>query len=168
MLKLLNFLFMKKLCFIAAICFVVTAMGMNFARAQSVGGAQLPELTTPVPWTQSELLTPAILAGKINSGANKWLILNIGFMEDIKDATHIGPVSKAAGMETFKKTLSKLPRNTNIIIYCGCCPLYKCPNVRPAYLELKKSGFTNIKVLNLTTNLKTDWIGKGYPLAKAQ
>jgi hypothetical protein len=34
-----------------------------------------------------------------------------------------------------------------VVIYCGCCPLDKCPNVRPAFTLLKTMGFTNLHVL---------------------
>jgi hypothetical protein len=30
---------------------------------------------------------------------------------------------------------------------------------------LKSMGFTNGKLLNIPTNVKKDWIDKGYPLA---
>jgi len=52
------------------------------------------------------------------------------------------------------------------VIYCGCCPFEHCPNVRPAFQLLNEMKFTNQKLLNLSTNLKTDWIDKGYPVAK--
>lgn len=159
---------MKRLFFAASACLLMMLLGALPSKAQSVSGQQLPVLASPVPWAESELLAPATLARDVKSHGRLPLVFNIGFMEDIKGATHIGPVSRAEGMEKFKKTLDTLPKTTEIVIYCGCCPLYKCPNVRPAYLELKKAGFKNIKVLNLTTNLKTNWIGMGYPLAKAK
>jgi hypothetical protein len=49
------------------------------------------------------------------------------------------------------------------VIYCGCCPMLKCPNIRPAYSTLKELGFTHIRVLSLPTNLHTDWVSKDYP-----
>jgi len=52
-----------------------------------------------------------------------------------------------------------------MVIYCGCCPFTKCPNIRPAFQQLKKMGFTNVKVLDLPVNLQTNWIAIGYPLA---
>ena len=51
-----------------------------------------------------------------------------------------------------------------MIIYCGCCPFRRCPNVRPAFELLKKMKFTNAKLLNLPTSLNDDWISKGYPM----
>jgi len=125
-----------------------------------------PTLTVSNPWTDTQLIEPSVLATQIKAGGtNIPLILNIGAVEDIKGATHIGAVNDAKNLEKLKITVAALPKNTAIVIYCGCCPFAKCPNIRPAFAELIKSGFTNVKLLNLSTNLKTNWIAKGYPLA---
>ena len=117
------------------------------------------------PWKTSELLDPAALAGMLKTG-DAPLIYNIGAVEDIKTAKHIGPVSDAKNLVKFKEMIAALPKNTPVVIYCGCCALPKCPNVRPAYKELKAAGFTNVSVLNLAVNLKTGWINQGFPLAE--
>ena len=124
-------------------------------------------LTVNNPWNESQVLEPSVLADQIKTGrTNMPLILNIGAVEDIKGAKHIGAVNDAKNLEQLKSAVAALPKNTSIVIYCGCCPFAKCPNIRPAFLELKKSGFTNVKLLNLPTNLKTNWIANGYPLAE--
>jgi hypothetical protein len=122
--------------------------------------------SAPTLWTANELIEPADLAKTVNTGDDKApVILNIGAVEDIKDAKHIGPVSNADNLAKLRTTVVALPKSTPMVIYCGCCPFAKCPNIRPAYLELKKLGFTDIKVLDLPTNLHTNWIAKGFPLA---
>lgn len=68
-------------------------------------------------------------------------------------------------MKLLRKTVAALPKNTVIVVYCGCCPFTKCPNIRPAFLEMKKMGFTHVELLNLPVNLQTNWVAKGYPLA---
>lgn len=141
-----------------AFCFTTTA----HAQVSSLRPAQAGN----DPWGQSQLLEPAKLAAQLKSNSEHAVILNIGKVEDIKDAKHIGAASETENLEKLTKEVSSLPKNTELIIYCGCCPLYKCPNVRPAFLELKKLGFTNVKVLNLQTNLQTNWIKEGYPLAE--
>lgn len=118
------------------------------------------------PWTAKELLEPSVLAATLKKGNTKPVIFNIGVVEDIPGARHIGAASKEENITKLKEAVAKLPRNTELIIYCGCCPFTRCPNAQPAFTTLKKLGFTNVKLLNLTTNLKTDWIAKGYPLAK--
>jgi len=126
----------------------------------------MPE--TGYPWKKSELIAPATLAGSLKSGNEKITILNIGAVEDIPGAVHTGAVSNEQNMEKLRQVLTKLPKNKPVVIYCGCCPFTKCPNIQPAYRELSKDGFTQIKVLDLPTNLQTNWIGKGYPVAEKQ
>jgi hypothetical protein len=138
----------------------------NITAKAQISPAPLPALGVNNPWTDSQLIEPSVLAAILkDSGSNNPLIFNIGAVEDIKGAKHIGAVSNAKNLEKLKNSVVALPKNTAMIIYCGCCPFAKCPNIRPAFIELKKMGFTNVKVLDLSTNLKTDWITKGYPLA---
>ncbi|WP_276348892.1 rhodanese-like domain-containing protein [Daejeonella sp. JGW-45] len=119
------------------------------------------------PWSKNQLIQPGQLAALINnSKAAKPLIFNIGVVEDIKGAKNMGAASEKENLERFKKALTKLPKTTSIVVYCGCCPFEKCPNIRPAFKALQSSGFTKARLLNLPTNIKTDWINKGYPLAK--
>ncbi|GGH12613.1 hypothetical protein GCM10007352_19500 [Mucilaginibacter phyllosphaerae] len=111
-------------------------------------------------------MEPALLAANIKENPAKLpLILNIGAVEDIKGAKHIGAADKTENLKALKAMVTTLPKNADIVIYCGCCPFTKCPNIRPAFQELKKMGFTHIKLLNLPVNLQTNWIAKGYPLA---
>lgn len=150
-----------------AICFSIIFMALSAIKSKAQVSAHpviMPGISNP--WNDGELLEPADLVNAIKSGNTKPLILNIGPVEDILGATHIGAVSNPQNMNTLQKILTTLRRNTAVVIYCGCCPFAKCPNIRPAFHELKKLGFTNVKLLNLTTNLKTNWIEKGYPLAK--
>ena len=120
---------------------------------------------TTYPWTDIQLLEPADLALIIKSNDSKPVILNIGAVEDIAGATHIGAVGKPENMEKLLKVVAAFPKNTEFVVYCGCCPFTKCPNIRPAFLELEKLGFSNIKVLDLPVNLNTNWIARGYPVA---
>ena len=41
--------------------------------------------------------------------------------------------------------------------------MVKCPNIRPAYRALKAMGFTHIRVLDIQSNMHTDWYTKNYP-----
>ncbi len=63
----------------------------------------------------------------------------------------------------LKKAVAGVAKDADLVLYCGCCPMVKCPNVRPAYRGLKEMGFTRVRVLNLPTNTLTDWYNKGYP-----
>jgi thiosulfate/3-mercaptopyruvate sulfurtransferase len=117
------------------------------------------------PWRQDELMEPASLA-KLIKDDPKVKILNIGVMDDIQGATHIGAASEAPNLKKLKKTVAGFAKNSTIVLYCGCCPMGKCPNIRPAFLLLKKANFTNVFLLNLPHNLHKDWFEQGYPLAQ--
>jgi len=117
------------------------------------------------PWTDKQLKDPAALAATISDAkAPKPVIFNIGPVQQIKGAIAIGPTGAEANLDKLKQQLAKLPKDKEVIIYCGCCPFRRCPNVRPAFELLKKLKFTNAKLLNLPTSLNDDWISKGYPL----
>ncbi|MBD2754053.1 rhodanese-like domain-containing protein [Spirosoma validum] len=116
------------------------------------------------PWRPDQLMEPADLATVITSSdAKKPLIISIGPAATIKTSVGVGPANEAENVAKLEKLLSKEPKNRDIVIYCGCCPFAKCPNVRPAFTKLNEMGFKNHKLLNIAKNLKTDWLDKGYP-----
>jgi len=117
------------------------------------------------PWTDKELKDPAALAATLSDPkAAHPVILNIGSVQQIKGAVSIGPTGVEENLDKLKQRLTKLPKDKEVIIYCGCCPFRRCPNVRPAFELLKKMKFTKAKLLNLPNNLNDDWISKGYPM----
>lgn len=117
------------------------------------------------PWTDKQLKDPAVLAATLtDSKAPKPVIFNIGPVQQIKSAIAIGPTGVKDNLDKLKQQLDNLPKDTEVIIYCGCCPFRRCPNVRPAFELLQKMKFKNAKLLNLPTSLNEDWISKGYPL----
>jgi thiosulfate/3-mercaptopyruvate sulfurtransferase len=119
------------------------------------------------PWTQQQLLEPADLAKTLNDPkAAKPYIYSIGIGANIKGSVDIGPVNEKENLNKFKEQLGKLPKDANIVIYCGCCPFEHCPNIRPAFKLLNEMKFTNQKLLNLQHNIKMDWIDKGFPIIK--
>jgi hypothetical protein len=125
-----------------------------------------PSWNTKEPWKKNQLMPPSDLASLIkNPKAKKPIIFNIGVMEDIKGARKMGAATERENLERFKKALKTLPRTSFIVVYCGCCPFNKCPNIRPAMTALNQMGFSNAKLLNLPANIKVDWKDKGYPLA---
>ena len=111
-------------------------------------------------------MEPAALAGTIESNENVPLIYCVGPGVVIPGSVDIGMTEDKKNIEKFEAAISKLPRNANIVIYCGCCPFAKCPNVRPAIASLQQMKFTNYHLLNIPKNIKTDWIAKGYPQVK--
>jgi thiosulfate/3-mercaptopyruvate sulfurtransferase len=82
----------------------------------------------------------------------------------IPGAIFAGPGNKAEGVALLKAEVAKLPKDREIVIYCGCCPWDKCPNMQPAFAALKEMGYTKVKALYIPENFKTNWIDKGYPV----
>ena len=116
-------------------------------------------------WKEKQLVSPEVLADRINKGDTlNLLILNTGPVEDIKGAVNIGAVEDAKNQAKLKEYLKNVPKDKEVVIYCGCCPLSVCPNLHPAYDALKAMKFSDYKVLRLTHNLEEDWIDKGYPV----
>jgi len=119
------------------------------------------------PWKESEVVEPSALAGALKS-ANPPVVISVAFpvlyrSRHVLSAIEAGPGSKPEGLEALEKAAGAYPKDADIVIYCGCCPMTKCPNVRPAYRTLKDMGFTHVRVLNIATNMHADWFAKDYP-----
>lgn len=119
-----------------------------------------------------QLIQPAELV-KVLQGpeSRKPLLIQVGFrtlyeQAHIPGSEYIGPASEAPGLQALHKRVQALPRNRFIVLYCGCCPWSHCPNVRPAYKELREMGFSNVKVLYIASNFGADWVDKGYPVTR--
>jgi thiosulfate/3-mercaptopyruvate sulfurtransferase len=117
----------------------------------------------PINWTEDQLLEPSDLAATLKSGKNIPVIISVGPGATIPSSKDIGMIKEEENLKQFRALLLKLPRNTPVVVYCGCCPFDRCPNVRPAVDLLKELKFSDFKLLNLPHNIKTDWIDKGYP-----
>ena len=117
------------------------------------------------PWSSSQLLAPSDLAKTINDPkAKQPTVFSVGPGALIKGSIDNGPAKDKENLDKFKVALAKLPKDANIVIYCGCCPFEHCPNIRPAFTLLNEMKFTNQKLLNLEHNIKIDWVNKGYPV----
>ena len=115
-------------------------------------------------------MQPAELAAILKSG-NAPTILQVGFnvqyqQAHIPDAKYAGPGNSDSGLVTLKSHVDALPREKLVVLYCGCCPWERCPNVAAAYKQMIAMGFTNVKVLYLASNFGADWVDKGYPVTR--
>ena len=153
---------MKKLTLHLVFCLFILVVSISNSSAQ-ISPIRSNPLGVKDPWNRTDLMEPAVLAAAIKAKKAP-LVFNIGSVDDIKGAVHIGPGNKADNIAKLKNAVSKLPKDTRIVIYCGCCPFAKCPNVRPAFNTLKTAGLKNVKLLNLPDNLNANWTSKGYPL----
>jgi 3-mercaptopyruvate sulfurtransferase SseA len=116
-------------------------------------------------------MQPQELAKALQSGSPKITVLFVGphflyAQAHIRGAEFIGPAANPQGLENLRKRAAGLPRNSVIVLYCGCCPWDHCPNIRPAYNELQTLGFTKVKALYIPHNFGSDWIDKGYATEK--
>lgn len=134
--------------------------------------AALLPLQAAEPWTAQELLQPAALAKRLTSG-EKPLMIYIGpaylyRAKHITGSLDAGPASKPEGIEGLMKLVKGKPPATEIILYCGCCPMNVCPNIRPAVKALKEAGFKTVRLLEIPNRLAEDWTAKGYPAESAR
>ncbi|MGH9698106.1 MAG: rhodanese-like domain-containing protein [Candidatus Acidiferrales bacterium] len=127
------------------------------------------------PWTSSETVQPAELANDLKNGkeSEKPVVVCVGF-HTLYEGAHVsgaifhGPASTPAGLDDLKLWARSEPRSANIVIYCGCCPLSHCPNIRPAFNALHSMGFTHLRVLLLPQDFASDWVAKGYAVEKGK
>jgi thiosulfate/3-mercaptopyruvate sulfurtransferase len=118
----------------------------------------------------ADLIQPADLAANLrNASAPKPLILQVGFHKlyaqaHIPDSEYVGAAGEDAGLQSLRKRVAKLNKDTAIIIYCGCCPWSHCPNIAAAYNALHALGFTRVKVLYIAENFGDNWVNLGYPV----
>ena len=149
---------MKTNPFLLSCCVVLFAtLAFSFNHSKQMIAAE--------PWTSAQLESPENLAKIIKDPkAKQPIIFCVGPGAIIKGSIDIGPARDSANLAKLKQRLDRLPKDADIIIYCGCCPFEHCPNIRPAFTLLNQMTFTRQKLLNLEHNVKIDWINKGYPV----
>jgi thiosulfate/3-mercaptopyruvate sulfurtransferase len=148
---------------------VGTLLAKN-ARAKQAAGAQ----HHASQWTAQQTVEPAALLREIaEPGSHHPIVVCVGF-RTLYEGAHVpgasfdGPAMNAAGLADLRKWARNLPRSANIVIYCGCCPLAHCPNVRPAFAALHSMGFTHVRLLLLPQDFAHDWVEAGYPISKGK
>ena len=122
--------------------------------------------------TAAQLVPPEDLAKELstkNDGGPT--VLYVGFRTlfvggHIPGASFHGTASTEAGLADLKKWAASLPRAINLVIYCGCCPFERCPNIRPAFAALRGMGFTHLRLVVLPKSFAADWVEKGYLMEK--
>ena len=115
-------------------------------------------------------IQPADLAAMLKAG-NAPIILQVGFsvlyqQAHIPNAQYAGPGNSDEGLTNLKSHVDALPRDRLLVIYCGCCPWERCPNIAAAYRQLTAMGFKQVKVLSLASNFGADWVDKGFPVTR--
>jgi thiosulfate/3-mercaptopyruvate sulfurtransferase len=155
-------------------CLSVHAIAQPFTQAADTSSLKSQVATIRSDSSAPQPMQPEELARCVQSSKGaKPLILQVGFhvlylQAHIPHAEYIGPASGPEGLQPLRKRVAALPHSQPIVLYCGCCPWSKCPNVNPAYKELRDVGFTNVRILYIADNFGKDWVDKGYPVAKGQ
>lgn len=125
----------------------------------------------PNPWSATQTVQPGDLLKELSDPKSAPAILFVGFQRlyaagHIKGAQYHGTGGSADGLAEIKSWAASQPRSLNLVIYCGCCPMERCPNIRPAFTALRDLGFTKLRVLVLPTSFAVDWAEKGFPYDK--
>ena len=158
-----------------AICHAVTAaavLSLALPAAAVQWAAPAPAGAQSIP--ASQLIQPDELNTMLHTKpAEKPFILQVGArvmfaQAHIPGSVYAGAASQDSGAQQLRARVAQLPHNTFIVIYCGCCPWSRCPNVGPAYSLLASMGFTRVKVLYIADNFGADWVNKGYPVESGQ
>lgn len=138
-------------------------------------GATGPALADHKPASSipaAALVQPADFAAALAaSAAPKPLILQVGFRKayaqaHIPGSEYIGAAGEEEGLQALRQRVADVPRDRAIVLYCGCCPWRKCPNIAAAYDALEQMGFRNVKVLHIAEDFGTDWVDRGFPAEK--
>jgi thiosulfate/3-mercaptopyruvate sulfurtransferase len=162
-----------RLRFLASLMLLAAALLLHATPESSANHWSASQATPPsrpeIP--ASETISPDELE-KGMAGQDKPIVVCVAprFLYDgahIPGALFHGPGSTSDGVKDLRHWAESTPRDRAIVLYCGCCPISRCPNVRPALGELREMGFKNVKVLWLPKDFHTDWIEKGYPIDKA-
>src|SRR5271155_303693 len=124
------------------------------------------------PWPSAEVIHTEDLAKQIHSKADAPAVFQVGFnalykSKHVPGSVYAGPGNKEEGLAELKKAVADVPKDRQIVLYCGCCPWDHCPNMKPAYSLLRGLGYTKIKVVEIPTNFAKDWVEKGYPVVGA-
>lgn len=110
-------------------------------------------------------MEPAELAEILNNPkAKQPLVISVAPAAVIRNSVDIGPGEESSNIQKLRKHLKNTSKDEAIVVYCGCCPFDKCPNIRPAFSLLNEMQFKNHKLLNIKQNLKVNWIDRGYPV----
>jgi thiosulfate/3-mercaptopyruvate sulfurtransferase len=159
----------RRLSIVAAMIVVAVASPaspVQFAAPSSSSSA------TSIP--EASLIQPeALLQALKSSEKEKPTILQVGSkvmfnQAHIPGAEYAGPGSQSAGIASLEDIVASLPKNKPIVLYCGCCPWNRCPNVGPAFKRLRDLGFSNVKVLYIASDFGDEWVSKGYPAVKGK
>jgi thiosulfate/3-mercaptopyruvate sulfurtransferase len=136
-----------------------------YLAALLAGGWTLAQSANSAPATQR--ISTERLAAMLKSGTRPSIVC-VGFRvlyegAHIPGAIYGGPAARPEGLDDLRRAVNGMPRNRQLVIYCGCCPWDRCPNIGPAFALLRRMGFQHLQALYLPNSFAADWVGKGLP-----
>jgi thiosulfate/3-mercaptopyruvate sulfurtransferase len=149
----------------------IVEMGGNFTGVKNEIltrlAAVLAVVTVVLAAADLALVQPPDLAAQLAAKGARPSVYMVGpnvlyRSKHIPGSVFAGPGQSEAGLAMLKAEASKLPRDREVVVYCGCCPWDRCPNIKPAMELMKQLGFTKARALYLPTGFKADWLDKGY------
>jgi len=134
------------------------------------GSLALPAGAVPKDFKAADTLMAEVLSGSLGKPGAP-VILHVGFPAAHRDsripgAKGAGPAYSTEGRKRLSAVLAGIPRDREIVIYCGCCPWEDCPNILPAFKIIRAAGFKRVRALALPTDYTIDWVNRGYPVEK--
>ena len=150
----------------------IGALGAALVLTLGLSGPALADHKPAASIPKDALVEPADFAATLAAPTGqKPLILQVGFRKayiqaHIPGSEYIGAASEDEGLVALRHRVAALPKDSPIVIYCGCCPWKKCPNIAAAYDALQQLGFRNVKVMHIAEDFGTDWVDRGFPTAK--
>lgn len=169
--------------FLGIAVFLAMSLAAGYFSAPPTSAGQSMFAASPVtsdPWSASQTVEPSDLVKELglskgepseSKSAAKPIVVYVGFRAlymgaHVPGSVFHGAAQSEQGLADLKRWAQGLPRTTNLVVYCGCCPLDHCPNLRPAFTALRDMGFANLRVLILPHDFASDWVEKGYPVEK--
>ena len=149
---------------------LLLTLALSFAALACGAAAAGPKGAASIP--AADLLEPEAFAKSLQTAsASRPLILHVGFrtlhvQAHIPGSEYAGPGGQEAGLDVLRTRVAQLAKDAPIVLYCGCCPWTRCPNVAAAYDALRTLGFSHVKVLHIAEDFGTNWVDKGYPVAR--
>ncbi len=117
--------------------------------------------------SKEDLVAPKDLSEQIKAEKAP-VIWNVGSQKNILGAVKIGELQFESSKKLLAEAERQVSKSTEIVLYCGCCPLEYCEPMMQALALLRELGYTDLKVLNFKEGLKEDWIDLNYPMDPAK
>jgi thiosulfate/3-mercaptopyruvate sulfurtransferase len=166
----------KKIFVFALLAFLgAAAAAVSILRASQNSKVRNSSSPESDPWIAAQVISAADLLKEIGAKdpAARPAVVCVGMRTYFKTG-HVpgavlhGPAMSQPGLDDLKKWANGIPRDAPVVVYCGCCPLAGCPNLRPGFLALRDMGFQRLQVLTLPNSFAVDWAEKGYPTERGE